>query len=182
MDQPQLRMRFTRFDDLAAIRLPAGFSLRTYQPGDERVWVDLLNRNAQLGEWSLERQEKTWQNGERIPPDGLFFIVCEGKAVATACVTLHPLTTDPFELGWVAVDPDYQGRRLATPVCLAVLHNLRERGCQRAYLLTEDHRLPAIRTYLNLGFTPELTDPSHPERWRVIDERLAAFAQGTTER
>jgi hypothetical protein len=37
--------------------------------------------------------------------------------------------------------------------------------------LTDDHRLPALKVYLGLGFRPDLGHPSYAERW----ERL--FAQ-----
>jgi hypothetical protein len=32
--------------------------------------------------------------------------------------------------------------------------------------------LPAIRTYLKLGFEPWITDASHPECWKIVQEKL----------
>ncbi|HOQ30035.1 MAG TPA: GNAT family N-acetyltransferase, partial [Armatimonadota bacterium] len=67
--------------------------------------------------------------------------------------------------------PAHQGHRLAFHVCLAVLRYMRDRGFQETYLLTDDFRLPAIKTYLRLGFEPEIADPSHPARWqRILSE------------
>jgi len=56
-------------------------------------------------------------------------------------------------------------RRLAADV---------ERGCREAILDTDDYRLPAIRTYLRLGFVPDNLEADHAARWRTIDANLRA--------
>ena len=43
----------------------------------------------------------------------------------------------------------------------------------RIFLGTEDFRLPAIYTYLKLGFEPWNYDPRTAERWQGILERIA---------
>jgi mycothiol synthase len=45
-------------------------------------------------------------------------------------------------------------------------------GYRRIYLKTEDFRLPALKTYLRLGYEPLLYAPDMPERWRAICNRL----------
>ena len=47
-------------------------------------------------------------------------------------------------------------------------------GRQRAFLSTDDFRLPAIRTYLKLGFEPYLVHENQRERWRKV---LAAIGR-----
>jgi mycothiol synthase len=69
-------------------------------------------------------------------------------------------------------------------VSLAVLHYLRERGFRAADLSTDDRRLPAIRTYLALGFVPVyLTDEErfddHEARWSAIFALLLSPAVAT---
>ncbi len=39
-------------------------------------------------------------------------------------------------------------------------------------LCTDDWRLPAVKTYLNLGFEPEIIHESHPARWKAVFETL----------
>jgi mycothiol synthase len=51
---------------------------------------------------------------------------------------------------------------------------MRERGCGEAILDTDDFRLPAIRTYLRLGFTPEISADDHAHRWDRIFAELDA--------
>jgi mycothiol synthase len=60
-------------------------------------------------------------------------------------------------------------------VILAVLHHFRESGCTGAVLETDDHRLPAIRLYLSLGFLPQMVAPDHPERWRAVFQALGTL-------
>lgn len=126
--------------------------------------------------WDRSRLERMLA-GERapLPRGGIFFATHEDRPVGTACAFLHPGESgDVPELGWVAVHPAHRGRGLGRQICLAVLGFVGGLGHGYAYLLTEDFRLPAIKTYLRLGFEPEMTDPSHPERWRLLREKLNA--------
>ena len=62
----------------------------------------------------------------------------------------------------VAVVPAHRGKGLGCAVTLAVRHKLRDEGLCAAELLTDDHRLAAIKTYLDVGFEPSLTHENHP--------------------
>jgi len=68
--------------------------------------------------------------------------------------------------------PAHRGRRLGFWACLAALHRFAEEGREAALLLTDDFRLPAIRTYLRLGFRPVYTYESHMERWGKVFSEL----------
>ena len=74
---------------------------------------------------------------------------------------------------WVAADPDHRGRKLGTLVSGAATRRLVEAGYRRIYLLTDDFRLPAIRIYLALGYTPLYHAPDMPERWQSVLQQLA---------
>jgi mycothiol synthase len=76
-------------------------------------------------------------------------------------------------LHWVAADPGYRGRQLGRIVSLAALHEFVSLGCKDAVLETQDFRLPAIRTYLRLGFEPVYRDDTHIPRWEEIHRQLA---------
>ena len=81
---------------------------------------------------------------------------------------------DSGYLHWVGASPDYAGKRLGYAVTLAVLEEFVRLGCKDAVLETDDARLPAIRTYLNLGFLPTHRHETHAERWSAIEQNLAA--------
>src|SRR5690606_36526282 len=69
-------------------------------------------------------------------------------------------------------DPRNRGKGLGKLVSVAVLNDLYERGFRRCMLRTDDFRLPAIKTYLDLGFVPDMKDDSHPERWAKVWDAL----------
>ena len=39
---PQLEMLRAHLDDLPAIQVPEGYELRTYRPGDDQAWCDIM--------------------------------------------------------------------------------------------------------------------------------------------
>ena len=168
---PSLRMGFRRFADLAPPRLPAGYGLRTYRPGDEEAWLAILV-TGEFGTWDRPRLDRMLA-GERapLPRDGIFFATHDDAPVGTACVFFHPSPSgDVAEVGWVAVRPEHRGHHLAREICRAALAFSRDQGHDYAYLKTEDFRLAALKTYLSLGFEPELTHPSHAERWTGLQQ------------
>jgi mycothiol synthase len=73
---------------------------------------------------------------------------------------------------WVGVHPDARGMRLGAAVSLRAMYRFVELGCRDAVLETDDHRIPALKTYFALGFQPENACPTHPERWKKVLEAL----------
>lgn len=166
MRRPDLRA-------LPTLELPAEVSLRKAQREDGPQLASLLETAFADASWTLERVNRALLEAPDVVRTLL--LIEDREIIATASARLAP---ERFPgsgyLHWVAADPDRSGRGLGRAISLAVLHTFAELGCGGAVLETDDHRLPAIRTYLNLGFTPEEADPSHPERWQAIHEALAA--------
>jgi mycothiol synthase len=166
----QLHMR-RELGELPDLIVPEGVELRSMTPDDLEAWRSLLAGNGELGEWSLDRARALFTPGSPMPLEGSFLATVGGRPAATAQLHLHD-GGDPYapvpELGWVAALPAFQGHRLGRLVCLAVLRHAAGLGHRRVFLRTDDHRLPAIRTYLRLGFEPWMYDPTAPERWRAL--------------
>ena len=174
---PQLRLGFSRFDDLAPPESVDGYGLRTFRPGDEDAWVAILN-TAGFGDWDRARIDRML-SGDRapLPYEGIFFAThrdaTHGDALVGAlCTFFYRSETPPAaEIGWVAVLPEHRGHRLARMICAAALTFIRDRHYTYAFLKTEPYRTAAIKTYLALGFEPEYVHPSHEQWWR--DFRLS---------
>ncbi len=172
----QLLMRRPNLDALPEIPpLPPGYVLREYQPGDLEPLAALMRIAFEDPQWTPEKLREALIDAPDVKKT--FVIVYEGVPVATASARLLP---DRFPgsgyVHWVAADPAHKGQRLGYIVTLAVLHEFVRLGCRDAVLETDDNRLAAIKTYQNLGFVPENTHESHPERWAEIIARLLAAA------
>ena len=153
-------------------QVPAGFHLRTYQIGDEAGYIELMH-SAGFSTWSADNFKTVMQTNL---PDGLFFVVHDqiAKLVVTAVATHCPSELHPFggQLGWVAVNPAFQGQGLGYIVSAAVTRRFLEAGYREIFLLTDDFRLPAIKTYLKLGWVPLLFLPDMEGRWLAVFEQL----------
>jgi mycothiol synthase len=155
-----------------APRLPPGYELRCYADADEAAYCALMTQ-AGFENWNHERLE---QVKPTILPDGFFVIFhcATGKLVATAMTHHKPAPQLPYagELGWVAGDNAHAGRALGFAVCAAVVGRFGRAGYHTVYLKTDDFRLPAIKTYLKLGFQPFLCATDADARWTRVCESL----------
>lgn len=163
---PQLRLGFRAFDDVPEGALADGYGLRTFRPGDEDAWIAILS-SAGFGAWDRTRLDRML-SGDRapMPYEGIIFATKDDRPVGVACTFFyHDVDPPSAEIGWVAVLPEHRGHRLARAICAAALRFIRDCGYTYAYLQTEHERAAAIKTYLGLGFEPEIVDPAQVEWW-----------------
>jgi mycothiol synthase len=175
---PQIDMKFNSFESLPRVVLADGYRLATLEERSMDDWIEALNATGELGEWDRQKARE-WLQGERHAiRAGTFFIIFEDRPVATACAIGPTSTETRPEFGWVSASPDHQGKGLGYQVSLAALLFIKELGYAETFLHTDDIRLPAIKTYLKLGFEPEITHKSHPERWQAVYGKLGISSGG----
>jgi mycothiol synthase len=168
----QLRMYRPNLDGLETIIPSEGYQIRTYMDGDEAMWAEIVE-SAFGSKWDAERCRRELTSLPQFHPEGLFFATYNDSPVGTACAwTQSPDETKSGFIHMVGVLPEHRGRRLGYALCLSVLHFFSERGFQQVSLHTDDFRLPAIKTYLKLGFKPEYIDDDHKARWDNVFEKL----------
>ncbi|MDE2847037.1 MAG: GNAT family N-acetyltransferase [Gemmatimonadota bacterium] len=168
MPEQQLRMMRPDLEDLPEISVPDGYALRTYRPGDEAAWSEIMNTGIGT-DWTAEKCRKELTETEPFMADGCFFATRSGVAVATACAyDVQPEGISAAQVHMVCATPSHRGKGLGRLVTLAVLHYMRERGYAAAFLGTDDFRVPAVKTYLGLGFIPDYIEDSHRLRWSAV--------------
>jgi mycothiol synthase len=154
------------------VRLPPGYGLRTYRPGDEPRFFEVMA----LAGWPGWNDDKLRPWIARIPPESWFMAIHEqsDQIVATAMGLHDHSDQHPFggELGWVASDPAHAGQGLGIAVCAAVTARLIGAGYRNIHLYTEDFRLAALKTYLRLGYLPYLFSGEMPARWQAVCAQL----------
>jgi mycothiol synthase len=175
-EQPYAQLQMVwpteQLSKLPEICLPAGYMLRTYQPGDEPGWYRLMD----LAGWPGWDDETLQPWIARVLPESWFVLLHtgSGQIVASAMGIHDHSDLHPFggELGWVCADPDHAGRGLGLAVSSAVTRRLISAGYRDIHLKTDDHRLPALKTYFKLGYVPFLFLPEMQERWQAVCEQL----------
>ena len=167
-EMPQLTMRWPRsrlFDRLLET-VADGYSIRTYQSGDEHRFLQLM----EFGEFDPWDEGKLTYNLNRTIPGGWFFIVHTRSQlpVATA-MCLHNYSGDqPFtgDIGWLACDPNHRGKGLGVQIMAWVTNRFLAAGYSTIQLHTEYYRLAAIKTYLKVGFIPFAQSDDMRAMWK----------------
>ena len=158
-------MRRRDLAGLPDLVVPSPYVVRTADRADADALAALLTRAFGV-EWTAEKAI-----GELIghPEVRSVTLIEQGSALA-ATASAKDLVDQP-ETGyvhWVGTDPDYAGNKLGYWASLAVLHQFATSGKRDAVLHTDDFRVPAVKTYLRLGFRPEIIDADQVGRWERL--------------
>ncbi|MBQ8954177.1 MAG: GNAT family N-acetyltransferase [Clostridia bacterium] len=150
--------------------LPPRMSLHAAD-GHERASWNWIIKAA----FNDERQDYSMiENDPGCAPDRVFFLRHARMDVATASAL-----TERGE-GWihmVGIHPAYAGMGCGRFVVLEAMNCLKRLGFKECKLSTDDFRLPAIRTYLNLGFEPfyDADDTEMKARWEAVFVKLNEY-------
>lgn len=169
----QLRMVRPNLEDLPELELPVGYGMRTYRKGDEVHWARIISDSFGGRERTAQDTENEITNRDVFVPDGFYFATHRDVPVGTACAWRQ--SVDEQDVGYVhmvGVVAEHTGHKLGKWVSLAVLCYFRDNNFKCSMLDTDDFRVPAIKTYLNLGFIPVYVEAEQSERWRNIFEKL----------
>jgi len=150
---------------------PPGFTIRSMYPGEESAWSFCC-----LGEFGIEHVSPDGFHAKMggIPLSEIFYI-CDESDQPVGTATAQLLDGQPF-LHYIAVHPDWRGRGLAKPLMSAVLRRHAALGRAGCYLTTDDFRLPAISSYVQMGYRPVLWSDDAQPRWRVVMAQLGIDA------
>ena len=170
---PQLKMIFNAVETvLPELTIAEGFVIRPLDDSELAAY-NVLRESVGFPAWEADYLAK-FRN--KVLKDALF--VVEEKATGRLCAAAAAEKTDMPErpelgvLGWVMTHPDYNGKRLGRSVSVAVMHRLYQEGYRAYSLLTDDFRVPAVSTYLKLGWRPWLYLDDMEGRWRALADVL----------
>lgn len=156
--------------NLPDVNLAPGYSLRTYQPGDDDAFYQLM---AQVG-WMGWNQETLTPWRERLLPAGWVVIVHQASGALSA--SAMALRSDAFEgggeLGWLAASPLHYGRGLGMAAAVEATRIMLAAKLSPVHLYTEHWRLAAIKIYLKAGYQPFQNSQKMDDRWGKILAKL----------
>lgn len=151
--------------------LPEGYQFTTHRDSFTPQWTRMMT--CITGEeWSRENFQEWMLGDPGIVPESIFYLLSpEGTPVGSA--TGVDKGNGLGYLHMVALDPSVRGKGLALQLCAQPMRWLAtQRDCKCVTLTTDDERIPAIKTYLSLGFLPVLTDESMEDRWRGVGNAI----------
>jgi N-acetylglutamate synthase-like GNAT family acetyltransferase len=151
--------------------LSAGYSIEAYDSCMRiKDWVNTLQSSGiqvDPGQWYVD-----FANSAR---SRVYFAWCDGNVVGTAGIrAVNDVSLKAGLLTWVGVHPEHQNKRLGAGLVARAVEGASQCGMEEVFLLTNDARSSAIKTYLRAGFKACLNswDSSHHWRWQQVERRL----------
>ena len=139
------------------IKLPQGYAIRTYQPGDEDAWAAL---EYGIGDFDSPEAAKAdfarrYLDNPAWDPQQVFFAVSPGGDVVGSAIAWEddPRGVGVRALHWLVVRSDHRRKGLGRALTQHVLRLFRrEDNAKPVYLHTQPSSWRAIPLYISLGF------------------------------
>jgi mycothiol synthase len=171
----QVVLRRPTLDSLPDSRVPDGYRLRRFRPGDETDWQAVYDAAFpdipdRVSEKVSELMASDLWNPDRVS------LACLADRPVACAVAWEPPWNAPGAgvVHWVATLPAHRRRGLGRAVVLDALQWMRRTGRRTAVLITEVHRTAALRLYLDLGFEPDFGAAADMDRrWALARENLS---------
>ena len=152
-----------------AVIVPQGCRLVAFSEleGALDSWLDIVQYGLSDGKKDASYYHEMMTARELYRDDKCFFILENERAVATLTVICDYQNKEGY-VHMVACREDARGKGYGTLLNRVSEYVLKSEGMQTAYLTTDDWRIPAIKSYLRIGFYPDLSTEDFKERWQKI--------------
>jgi len=168
--------------EVGAIQFPAGYSMRSYQKGDEAGWCKCcIDGKLGVEEISERAFEEKMLNDKTVNPDNIFFLISPANEIVGTVTYQYTNDETTGCIHMVGIEKSYRGKGLAVPLNLYAVQKMIDDGKKRIILTTDDWRIPAIKTYLRAGFTPVIRpgDTDMTNRWTAVMAQVCGERQET---
>ncbi|WP_170285642.1 GNAT family N-acetyltransferase [Microbacterium rhizomatis] len=148
------------------VPLAPGLALREATAADEKAIAETLAASFEE-EWDVARVRAEFSDAGDVPVTWL--VEDEQGVVGVASERIMPGTyPDAGYVHYVGVLDRARGRRVGATLTARCLQGFAERGLATAVLETDDFRVPAVVTYLRLGFVPTYRSAAEQGAWSVL--------------
>jgi GNAT superfamily N-acetyltransferase len=154
--------------------LPPPYSVRWYQPGDERHWLALKARADRFHQADAAYYQQTYGPWAHLLPERQAFL-CDGagQPIGSTTAWFEDFSDQRYgKINWVFIVPEVQGKGLSKPLLSIVGRRLIALGHDKALLYTLTTRLPAIELYRHFGFVPCIRHDRDVGAWRDVNGQL----------
>ena len=170
MKNYSVRMTREHMDNIPQFPIPKGFAIRNYRPNEGHIWTRIQKAaepyiNIDDGLFARE-----FKRDFLAMEDRSFYLTTDaGEETGTITAWWQPDMNGKTwgQIHWVAIHPDYQGRGLSKPMMSVAMNRLKQ-SHECCFLDTSTGRIPAIKAYLNFGFTPDLSGKHSRQAWAEV--------------
>ncbi|WP_420642409.1 GNAT family N-acetyltransferase [Candidatus Leptofilum sp.] len=175
LDYASIEMQCPDLNKTPIHHLPTKYSIRDFQPGDERVWLAIQKLADKYNVITEALFYQEFGNQIQIIKQRQLYLLNPSKqtiGTSTAWFTMSGSRPNWGRVHWVAIVPSEQGKGLAKPLLSFTCRRLCDLGHSKAYLTTANNRIAAINLYLKFGFQPIITTKDQLEIWTSLESKL----------
>jgi ribosomal protein S18 acetylase RimI-like enzyme len=177
MEYFKVKMYRPNMDSIISYSLPPGYSIQLYKPNsdDDQKWAEIATaagefRSTQQAQELFQKDFLNDKNNHLLPERLYFLVTSEGRYIGHAMAWLDEV--DGEEQGglcWVAIIPEYQGKKLAKPLVSTVLKKISEYS-NKCLLGSQTTSWRAINMYDDFGFKPYMKTEHSEEAWTLLSD------------
>ena len=130
-------------------------------------WLDIVQYGLSEKKEDVSYYNKAMRDVRWYEADKCFILLYKGAPAATVTVICNREEKNGC-IHMVAVKPEFRGRGFGTLLCDKAMFTLKSEGMVKAYLTTDDYRIPAIKSYLRAGFFPDKRNEEYERRWKDV--------------
>ena len=171
MKNYSVRMIRENMENIPEFPIPEGFAIRNYCRNEGHIWTRIQKAAEPYIDIDDGLFDRQFRCNLSAMEDRSFYLTTDaGEEIGTITAWWQPDMDgkDWGQIHWVAVHPDYQGRGLSKPMMSVAMARLKQ-SHKRCFLDTSTGRIPAIKIYLDFGFTPDLSRQNNSrEAWAEV--------------
>ena len=137
----------------------------------EKEWTDIVSYGSLLPDERVDGVSYYNECMKGLPTytdDMCYILKVNGVCAATVSVVCN-YETKVGLMHMVGCKPEFRGLGIGGILSQLTEYVFKKEGMQTATLKTDDWRIPAIKTYLKIGYKPDLvSEPDYKERWDKI--------------
>jgi len=148
-----------------------------FKPAFKPVFIDLNLAWLTTYFYVEETDKQILENCEEtIINKGGFIFFAEWKGELVGCYSLIPLNKDTYELGKMAVDPEFQGLKIGQQLLSHAINFAKSNNWKKIILYSNTILAPAIYLYKKYGFKEIALEQDTPyERSNIKMERILTY-------
>jgi len=162
------------FKNLIEIEFPSGYIFRSILKEEGYLWESVMNKA--FGNYSAGDFETVMVNNFSYLPERVYILFDEELVpCGTASAWAQPWIwgDDCGYIIFVGVIPSHRGRGLGSQMVRYISNVIKNRGQKTVLLDVDCDNYSAIKSYLNSGFKPCLTDKNQVAIWENIYNQLS---------